>query len=114
MPTNGEYPPSQYGEYNNEYNPQFGYVHRNGGIGNDMHPTTTESARMMMSTDDPGSGDRRSHLGRADDDDEGGMMDTNVDDDEVDDEFAPIPIQYSPRSATRKDDGNSLPKFDFR
>ena len=33
MPTNGEYPPSRYSEYNNEYNPQFGYVHRNGGIG---------------------------------------------------------------------------------
>ena len=110
MPTNGEYPPSRYSEYNNEYNPQFGYVHRNGGIGNNMHPTT-ESARMMMSTDDPASGDRRSHLGRVDDD-EGGMMDTNVDDDEVDDEFAPIPIQYSPKSMMRKSDGNSVTKLE--
>jgi len=33
-------------------------------------------------------------------------------DDEIDDEFAPIPIQYSPRSTMRKSDGNSVPKLE--
>ena len=33
-------------------------------------------------------------------------------DDEADDEFAPIPFQYSPRSTMRKSDGNSVPKLE--
>jgi hypothetical protein len=34
------------------------------------------------------------------------------DSDDEADEFAPIPIQYSPRSMMRKSDGNSVPKLE--
>ena len=113
---------SAYGQYHDEYyHPQFGYVQRrqrhnaNGGIGNGNGMRPSNASVGAMSIGDPGSGssDVRSHLGRADDVDREMMLETNVDDDDVDDEYAPIPIQYASPGTNmmRKGDGKSVPKF---
>ncbi|KAL3823653.1 hypothetical protein ACHAXA_009758 [Cyclostephanos tholiformis] len=98
LPSNEDYLPSRYSEYNHH----AGYAHRD-GFGN-IHPSTSSAAMMMSAYD--GLGSNGPPLRRQD----GEMSYSNGD--EAEDEFAPIPIQYSPRSMMRKSDGNSVPKFD--
>jgi hypothetical protein len=95
IPNNGDYPPSRYGEFN----PRVDYNFQRGN-GNIMDPPNSSGAIM-------GVVDDTERDGRFLEEEE-----ESPDSDDEADEFAPIPIQYSPKSMMRKSDGNSVTKLE--
>jgi hypothetical protein len=94
IPNNGDYPPSRY----SEFNPQVDYNFQL-GIDNIMDPSNSYGAMGVVEDTERDSLFLKEEEESPDSDDEA-------------DEFAPIPIQYSPRSMMRKSDGNSVPKLE--
>ncbi len=85
--------PSRYSEFNPQVDNNF---QRRTGV---MHPPNSSGAMGVV--DDPESDSRFLK-----------QEDESPDYDDEVDEFAPIPIHYSPRSMMRTSDGNSLAKLD--